>query len=286
MMTSLEPILLGIAAAAYTGSAVLAVLLFLRTAGAHIRWLQPFFVGAMVPHALGLVVRIAELQAFPIASVHDGLAVFGFMAALLSIFVATKGGIPQATAVAAPLLSVVTVLATVLEPTQAVPEAMRSVWLGVHIALALLGDAALAVAGVVAILYLVQERRLKQKRLPARGPGAAQANTGIHALPPLELLDRVSVRLIQIGFPLMTLGLLSGSLYGKQVWGVYWSWDPRNTISLLVWVLYALMIHARWMIGWRGRRAAILTVVGVVAILVAFVGLGLAGVGTHGKDYS
>lgn len=287
---SAEAILLGLAAVAYTGAAVLALVMFVQASSASLRRIQILFAVAIVPHALALVVRMLDLGAFPINSVHDGLSAFGLLAALIAFGIATRGGIPQVTALAAPLLAAVTILASLVPPTQAVPEALRSAWLGVHIALALLGDAALAMAGVVAILYLVQERRLKQKKLPTRSAagttGNRSASGGIRVLPPLEILDRVSVRLIQIGFPLMTAGLISGSLYGKQVWGVYWSWDPRNTISLLVWVLYALMIHARWMIGWRGRKAAILTVVGVVAILVAFVGLGLAGVGTHGKDYS
>ncbi len=301
---ALDSILLALAAIAYTASAGSAAFMFLRGSNASLRRIQITFGVAMIPHALAVVARAVDLGAFPIASVHDGLAAFGLLAALFAIGIATRGGVPQVTAVAAPLLAGVTILAVLVPPTQAVPEALRSAWLGVHIALALMGDAAFAVAGVVAILYLVQERRLKNKTLPTRntatrgnaegprGRGNAEGprgrgNTGnINTLPALDILDRVSVRLIQIGFPLMTLGLLTGSLYGKQVWGVYWSWDPRNTISLLVWVLYALMIHARWMIGWRGRKAAILTVVGVIAILIAFVGLGLAGVGTHGKDYS
>jgi ABC-type transport system involved in cytochrome c biogenesis permease subunit len=95
----------------------------------------------------------------------------------------------------------------------------------------------------------------------------------------------VSARLVKWGFPLMTLGVVSGSLYGKEAWGQYWTWDPRLIVSLLVWILYAALLHARLVIGWRGRKAAILTVVGVIATFLAFVGFGLAGVGQHAKDF-
>jgi len=278
-----EAVFLGLAAALYTGSAVIAAVMFARARDESARSVQIVFGVALIPHAIAVIVRAVELGSFPISSVHDGILAFSFGAALLAFAIAAKAKIPQVAPLAAPLLALLTVIASFVEPTQSVAEGLRSGWLMVHIALALLGDVAFALAGVVAILYLVQERRLKQKKLPTRS-GTMKA-TGIHVLPPLDTLDRVSMRLIQFGFPLMTLGLISGSLYGKHVWGSYWTWDPRNTISLLVWVLYAVMIQARFMSGWRGRKAAILTVLGVVAILVAFVGLGLLGVGTHGKDY-
>jgi cytochrome c-type biogenesis protein CcsB len=232
-----------------------------------------------VPHLGALVARGVELGAFPIASVHDGLAAFAFLAAVLAVVVARKGGIPQVAWMVAPLITTLTLITMFVTPTASVPEALRYTGLGVHVGLALIGDAAIVIAGIVASVYLVQERRLKPKK-----KGAPRSPTQ-RALPPLDLLDRTSQRLIQIGFPFMTLGLLSGSLYGKEVWGTYWNWEPRTTVSFLVWLLYALLIQARWISGWRGRKAALLTVMGVVAILIAFVGFGLLGVGSHGRDY-
>ncbi|MFO0724854.1 MAG: cytochrome c biogenesis protein CcsA [Myxococcota bacterium] len=280
---SAETGLLWAAAISYSVAGILAIASLIRRSLDLAPKIPPIVMGAMGLHAGALVARAIDLGAFPITSVHDGMSAFGLMSAAALVMVARRLLIPQALVLGAPFLAVVTLGAAVFEPTQVVPEALRSVWLGVHIALALGGDAALAVAGIVAIIYLIQERRLKTKRSPKQAQ--SRHATSPHALPALELLDRASVRLIALGFPLMTLGLVSGALYAKQVWGHYWTWEIRDTVSLLVWLLYGVMMYARWMIGWRGRKAAFLTVVGVVAILLTFVGLGLLGVGSHGKDY-
>ena len=187
---------------------------------------------------------------------------------------------PQAAAFVAILVAALTILAAVIDPGTAGPERLRSPWLPVHIALAFLGEASFAVAGIVSFVYLIQERRLKQKRKKIHKIG-----TGLHKLPALEILDNVSVRLIQLGFPMMTFGLIAGAIYSKEVSGHYWTWGLLNTVSLLVSILYALLLHFRLTIGWRGRKAAVLTLVGVLATLVALVVLGVAGVGAHGQDY-
>lgn len=280
-LTGLETALHWLAALFYTLATLAGVVLVLRPKQGAERWIIVMLSVALAPHLAALVVRGIELGSFPIASVHDGLSGFSFLTVLITLLVAKRGGVPQVALLTSPLIALLMIVAGLVPPTTAVPEALRSTWLGVHIGLALMGDAALAIAGVVSLVYLVQERRLKQKKL-----AKSKAGTGLHNLPALEMLDKVTVKLIHFGFPLMTLGLLSGALYGKHVWGYYWTWDPRNTVSLLVWILYALMLQARFMFGWRGRKAAMLTVAGVIAILVAFVGLGLAGVGVHGgRDY-
>lgn len=284
-----EALLLWTATVVYAISGALAIASILRPSWDLGSKIPPLVMGAIGLHAGALVARTIDLAAFPITSVHDGLSGFALLSAGVLVLVAKKLSIPQSLVVGAPFLAVVSILAVAVEPAQVVPEALRSVWLGVHIALALGGDAALAVAGIVALIYLVQERRLKSKksgpRSGSRLGGSARTGSAPQALPALELLDRASVRLIALGFPLMTLGLLTGALYGKHVWGHYWSWEIRDTVSLLVWLLYGVMMYARWMIGWRGRKAALLTVVGVIAILLTFVGMGLIGGGTHGKDY-
>ncbi len=227
-------------------------------------------------HALAIGARTAELGSFPLIDLHDGLSLFGCLAAVFALGIAWKGGVPQASAFAALLVAGLVGIAIFVEPNVA-PRHLQSPWLPVHIAFAFLGEAAFAVAGLVAIVYLLQDRRLKRKK-----KRIAKLGTGLNKLPALEILDTVGVRLIQLGFPSMAIGLGAGAIYSKEVTDNYFNWGLLNTVAVLVWVLFALLLHFRITIGWRGRKAAVLTLVGVGATLLALVGLTVAGMGPHG----
>lgn len=222
--------------------------------------------------------RGSELSSFPMANAHDALSVFGFALAITTFVAATTTRVPQIGPIGSVVVAAVVGIATAIQPAEAVPTELRSAWLPLHIALAFLGNAAFVVAGMVSVIYLIQERRVKRKRSLGRGHGG----TGQHKLPALEVLDRMNLRLIVLGLPFMTLALVSGALYGREVWGMYWKWELRNVVSVMVWVLFALLLHFRLTIGWRGRRAAILTLFGVTAALLSIVGLAALGFGHHG----
>lgn len=279
-------LLLRIAAAAYVVAAGGAVFDLLRGKDGGERRVMVALVVAVIVHAIAIGGRTVEAESVPISGMLDAISVFCFLAALIALGIASRGGIPQVVNLAAPMLAVIMLAAAVTAPEREVAADLRTIWLAVHISLALGGDAAIAMAGLVSMVYLVQERRVKpKKREKGKSSHHGHVPPRLQKLPALEVLDAMSVRLIKWGFPLLTLGLITGSLYSKHAFGHYWTWDARNTVSLLVWLLYAVMLHARFFVGWRGRRAAILTLVGVIAILLAFMGLGLAGVGVHGKAY-
>jgi cytochrome c-type biogenesis protein CcsB len=140
------------------------------------------------------------------------------------------------------------------------PPHLQSVWLSVHVTLAFLGNAVLALASAVSIVYLVHERELKVKRV----------GRFWKRLPSLETLDQLNYRALLWGFLLLTLGIVTGALWGKQSWGRFWSWDEREIFSLVTWFLYAGLLEARMVAGLRGRRAATVTIVGFAAVLVSF----------------
>jgi len=111
---------------------------------------------------------------------------------------------------------------------------------------------------------LIQERQLKQKKIGAL----------YYRLPALDVLDRLSYRCITIGFPFLTLGILTGSIWLKTARGGYIDWqDGRQTATLLTWFLYAALLHGRLIAGWRGRRVAWINIVGFLVILFTFLKL-------------
>lgn len=117
-----------------------------------------------------------------------------------------------------------------------------------------------------------------------RGDGAvaAEGPSGLIArLPSAERLDSAAYRIIMFAFPIWTLGVIAGAIWGEQAWGRYWGWDPKETWSFIVWVIFAAYLHARATRGWKGRGAAILAVIGGTAILINFYAVNLWIAGLH-----
>ena len=137
---------------------------------------------------------------------------------------------------------------------------LESVWLPVHVTLAFLGNAVFALAFGVSLIYLLQERHLKLKKMTAL----------MKRFPSLESLDRINYLLLVWGFPLMTLGIVTGSMWAGIHWGNYWSWEPRQIASGIAWLFYGAILHGRITAGLRGKKAALLTMVGFCVVLGYF----------------
>jgi len=147
--------------------------------------------------------------------------------------------------------------------------ALQSVWLWLHVSITLLGEAFFAVAFITSILYLFASS--SRKKAPS---DKARASA--------DKLDRVSYRAIAVGFPLFTLGgLVLGMVWAHKAWGAYWSWDPKEVWSLVTWFVYALYLHTRLVMGWRGRRSAVIAVLGFLAALFTYFGVNYLLSGLH-----
>jgi len=152
--------------------------------------------------------------------------------------------------------------------------ALQSNWLLYHVITCFLGYAAFAVACGISIMYLIKEKL-------EGASGDAQAGGIISQFPSIRVLDDLNYKSIMIGFPLLTLGIITGAAWANYAWGTYWSWDPKETWSLIVWFIYAAFLHARITRGWVGRRAAILSVVGFAATIFCYLGVNLFLSGLH-----
>ena len=175
---------------------------------------------------------------------------------------------------AAPLTAATMALVAAMPATTiAAKPVLKSFWLVSHVTFIFIGEAGLALACGLGLLYLTQEKAIKSKK-----PGFF-----FRRLPSLEQLDTAGYGCILGGFVMMTLGLIMGLVYAKAVWGRFWSWDPKEVWSGITWLLYAAMIHMRLSVGWRGRRSAILAIIGFAVVLFTFLGVNLLLTGHHGE---
>jgi cytochrome c-type biogenesis protein CcsB len=156
---------------------------------------------------------------------------------------------------------------------QPLVPALQSNWLTYHVITCFLGYAAFTVACGVSIMYLLATRA----GLKAEGSRGAILNM----FPPVRLLDDINYKAIMVGFPLLTLGIVTGAAWANYAWGTYWSWDPKETWSLIVWFVYAAFLHARMTHGWVGRKAAWLSIIGFAATIFCYLGVNLLLSGLH-----
>ncbi len=153
--------------------------------------------------------------------------------------------------------------------------ALQSNWLLYHVITCFLGYAAFAVACGISIMYLIKAK--------AEGDVSSEMQAGsvIGMFPSIRVLDDLNYKAIMIGFPLLTLGIVTGAAWANYAWGTYWSWDPKETWSLIVWFVYAAFLHARITRGWVGKRAAWLSIIGFAATIFCYLGVNLFLSGLH-----
>ncbi|HET9648357.1 MAG TPA: c-type cytochrome biogenesis protein CcsB [Microlunatus sp.] len=149
--------------------------------------------------------------------------------------------------------------------------ALHSVWFLIHIVAAAISGAAFNIGGLASILYLVKKRA--EQRGSVRGYLAK--------LPESRRIDAIAYRFNAFAFPLWTFTVAAGSIWAEYAWGRYWGWDPKETWALVTWVIYACYLHARSTAGWRGTRAAVISIIGLASFWFNFVGINLLVSGLH-----
>ncbi|NKZ02642.1 c-type cytochrome biogenesis protein CcsB [Actinomadura latina] len=154
-----------------------------------------------------------------------------------------------------------------------VTAALNSYWIALHVTAAIIATGSFTVAGAATILYLVKER--------AESRGGAAEGGVLSRLPSIEGLDRLSMRVTTFAFPIWTAAIIMGAIWADQAWGRYWGWDPKEVWSFITWVIYAAYLHARATSGWKGRKAAILSLIAFAALMFNFFGVNYMFSGLH-----
>lgn len=223
-----------------------------------------------------ILARSAASGTLVIHSFPEQVAFFSWLLVAVHLLGQLRFRLAVLAAVVGPIGFVGALIALVAQgATNDVPEVLKSPWLPVHVTLAFLGNAAFALSFLVSFAYLWQERQLKARVL---SPLLAK-------LPSLETLDRINFTFLSWGFVLLTLSILSGVVWSELYFGRFLSWEPRTIWSAIVWLIYAGLLHARVTVGWGGRRAATLTIVGFGVLFISFLGINMLTPGQHAVAY-
>jgi cytochrome c-type biogenesis protein CcsB len=227
-------------------------------------------------HTAAIAIDAVRQGHIPATNMRETLTFAGWAVAGLFILLNYRYKLKILGVYAAPFVALIMVIVSQLpdEPAQTT-KLFKSVWLVAHVSAIFIGEAAFALACGAGILYLIQENSIKTKK----------HRFFFKRLPSLDLLDATGYGCIVVGFTLLTVGLITGLVYAKSVWGRFWSWDPKEVWSGISWLFYAALLHERLRVGWRGRRSAIMAIVGFGFLVFTFLGVNLFMEGHH-KEFT
>ncbi len=238
--------------------------LLCQTAGIGMRWVESYQIG--YGHA-------------PLSNLYESLVFFAWVTVLVYLIIEYKTKKRVIGAFATPFATLAMAYASfspdVQDTIQPLIPALQSNWLIAHVITCFLGYASFAVACGMGIMYLM------------RGSEDASAGTGLlSALPSHRVLDELMHQTIVFGFLWLSVGIITGAVWANQAWGTYWSWDPKETWSLITWFVYATALHARFVRGWQGKRIAFLSIIGFVSVIFTYFGVNflLSGLHSYGSS--
>ena len=239
-------------------------------------------LAGLLGHSLGIIFRWIESYKLgighaPLSNLYESLIFFAWTIIFLYLLVERRTKSRTIGAFATPLAFLAMAYASyspnIKSHIQPLVPALQSNWLIAHVITCFFGYAAFALAFGLSLMYLL-------KRLD-KGNGG---NIFLKVLPGTGILDDLSYQMTIIGFLLLTLGIITGSVWAHSAWGSYWSWDPKETWSLITWLVYAFLLHSRMMKSWRGKRLAILSIIGFCCVLFTYFGVNyLAGLHSYAQ---
>ncbi|AOK51583.1 c-type cytochrome biogenesis protein CcsB [Burkholderia stagnalis] len=229
--------------------------------GLMVRWYESYLIGADVGH-------------IPVSNLYEVFVLFSLITALLYLYYEGHYGTRALGAFVLLIISAAVgflmwySIARDAQQIQPLVPALQSWWMKIHVPANFIGYGSFALSAMVSVAYLMKERGVLADRLPA-----------------LEVLDDVMYKSIAVGFAFFTIATILGALWAAEAWGGYWSWDPKETWALIVWLNYAAWLHMRLMKGLRGTVAAWWALTGLIVTTFAFLGVNmfLSGLHSYGK---
>ncbi len=235
-------------------------------------WALRAIIAATFFHGASIILRAVKGGYAPFVGLEETLSFMAFCLACLYVFLELRYELKSIGCFVCPIILIAMTGAYIVPSSVSpLPPALQSLWLPVHASICLMSYAVFALAFSISLMYILQERQIKTKRLGGL----------FKRLPSLDALDAINERCLKIGFPLLTVGIITGSIWAEEAWGRYWGWDPKETWSLITWLWYAAILHQRLTVGWRGRRAAIMTIIGFLTLIFTFLGVNFLLHGEH-----
>ena len=273
-LLSIVTFIYGLSTVFYVGAAV-----FKKRGGANIAsWIA---IVGLLGNTTGIAMRWAESYKMgighaPLSNMYESLIFFAWTIMLLYLIIERRyqyyiiGAFSAPTAFLA--MAYASLSGNISDRIQPLVPALKSNWLIVHVITCFIGYAAFAIALGTSVVYLIRK-------------GAGDDPKGwLNHFPKLSVLDELTYQMVIFGFLFLSVGIITGAVWANSAWGTYWSWDPKETWSLITWFIYAILIHARLMRGWRGKRLAFISIIGFCAVLFTYFGVNyLSGLHSYGK---
>jgi cytochrome c-type biogenesis protein CcsB len=240
---------------------------------------------------------------FPLSNLYESLLFLTWLLLTIYLYIETKTKSKLIGSVLIPVTLLINGFANLtlspeMQKSSPLVPALQSNWLMMHVSMMLLSYGTLIIGSLLCILFLVISRSkevdlkvIDDSSLPLYNimldyyeAKLLSPSTEISELGKLKLLqslDNWSYRIIGLGFPFLTIGIISGGVWANEAWGSYWSWDPKETWALITWLVFAVYLHARITKGWEGKKTAILGSLGFFVIWICYLGVNFLGKGLH-----
>ncbi len=249
----------------FIGMLLAAAGLLIQTVGIGLRWYESYQIG--IGHA-------------PLTNMYESLVFFSWCTALFYLAMELKYKTRVIGAFVMPFAFIALAYASfsdrINDQISPLIPALQSNWLIAHVVTCFIGYGAFAVAGSLGMIYLLK-----------KSAGDKPAQEGLFSsLPELKIIDDLTHKTIIFGFMWLSAGIITGAIWANEAWGTYWSWDPKETWSIITWFVYALTLHARFTRGWSGTRIAWLAIIGFVAVFFTYFGVNflLSGLHSYGSS--
>lgn len=236
--------------------------LIIQTLAMILRWIESYRLG--IGHA-------------PLSNLYESLIFFAWTIVVLYMVIELKTKTRTLGAFVTPLAFLALAYASfspnIQSHIQPLVPALKSNWLIAHVITCFFGYAAFGLSLALSIMYLI--KLLESPRTK---------NIFLKLIPRLSLLDEVNYQMVVIGFLMLTLGIITGAVWAHSAWGSYWTWDPKETWSLITWLIYASVIHSRMVRGWKGKKISILCIIGFSCVMFTYFGVNyLAGLHSYAQ---